>query len=314
MHHGRRRATLHADELGNVQSGDNGKVGDVKRGDSVFVLDRADRDRPALEQAFRAVGLQPMRVADLPAGQPLPDQLWHTLRTVRFVLVVVDDDPIPSSVMFEAGLARGVGAPVAVLDGRDPDRRGVDDLALDTLQPGPRLYARLTDPVGLTEQLEAYIEPGQSQLPRVGGQTIPRPPSPSTQVPPASYDSEAERRAAEALIRLGATVFPDRAGSLSVPDLVARFPHLDPSMNPVLVEVKGRRAQLGRARDQLADALARGHTHLGLLVTLDTSAPRCDRVAPGRVVAQISLALLEQTPERLIKLLSQARNLAVHGG
>jgi hypothetical protein len=289
-------------------------MSDVKRGDSVLVLDRADRDRPALEQAFKAVGLQPMRVVDLPAGQPLADQLSHTLRAVAFVLVVVDDDPIPSSVMFEAGLARGVGVPVAVLDGRDPDRRGVDDLALDTLQPGPRLYARLTDPVGLAEQLAAYIEPGQFQLPRVGGQAVPRPPSGSTQAPPASYGSEAERQTAEALTRLGAAVFPDRAGSLSAPDLVARFPHLDPSMNPVLVEVKGRRAQLGLARDQLAEALARGHTHLGLLVTLATSPPRCDRVAPGRVVAQISLSLLEETPERLIKLLSEARNLAVHGG
>ena len=127
-------------------------MSDVRHGGPVFVLDRADRDRSALEQAFSAVGLQPMRVADLPAGQPLTEQLQQTLRSVRFVLVVVDDDPIPSSVMFEAGLARGVGAPVAVLDARDPDRRGVDDLALETLQPGPRLYARLTDLVGLTEQ------------------------------------------------------------------------------------------------------------------------------------------------------------------
>ena len=80
-------------------------------------------------------------------------------------------------------------------------------------------------------------------------------------------------------------------------------------MNPVLVEVKGLRAQLPRARDQLADALARGNTHLGLLVTLDPLPPRYDRVAPGRVIAQISLSLLEQTPERLIKLLSEARSL-----
>lgn len=291
-------------------SGHNGIVIDAKPDGPVLVLDRADCDRQALEQAFKAVGLQAMRVADLPAGQPLAEELRQTLNHVRFVLVVVDDDPIPSSVMFEAGLAHGVGVPVAVLDGRDPDRRGVDDLALDMLQPGPRLYARLTDPVGLTEQLGAYLELGQPPLPRVQGQALPRP----TQAPSHNYySSEAERRTAEALIRLGATVFTGRAGKLSVPDLVARFPHLDPPMNPVLVEVKGLRAQLSRARDQLADALARGNTHLGLLVTLDTLPPSYDRVAPGRVIAQISLLLLEQTPERLIKLLSEARSLAVHG-
>jgi hypothetical protein len=297
--------------LGQRCKDDNGTVSGVKRGGSVLVLDRADRDRPELEQAFSAVGLQPMRVADLPAGQPLTEQLSRTMRSVRFVLVVVDDDPLPSSIMFEAGLARGVGVPVAVLDGRDPDRRGLDDLALDTLQPGPRLYARLTDLVGLTEQLEAYIEPGLPKLPRVQGQAIPRP----SQAPLAShYRSEAERRTAQALMRLDAAVFADRPKGLSAPDLVVRFPHLDPSMNPVLVEVVGRRDQLRRARDRLAEALARGNTHLGLLITLDTAPPRYDRVAPGRVIAQLSLSLLEQTPDRLIKLLSEARSLAVHGG
>ena len=236
------------------------------------------------------------------------------MRSVRFVLVVVDDDPIPSSVMFEAGLARGVGAPVVVLDGRDPERRGVDNFALDILQPGPRLYARLTDPIGLREQLEAYTQPGQPQFPRVEGQGIPRSSRHSIEKRPVNYDSEAERQTAEVLVRLGAIVSSVRAGSLSVPDLVVRFPHLDPSMNPVLVEIKERRTQLRRARDQLADALARGQTHLGLLVTLDAVQPRSDRVAPGRVVAQISLSILEETPERLIKLLSEARSLAVHGG
>lgn len=211
-------------------------------------------------------------------------------------------------------LARGVGASIAVLDGRDPDRRGLDDLALDTLQPGPRLYARLTDPVGLTEQLEAYIQPGQSQQPSLRVvQSLSRSSSQPTQPAPASYDSEPERRTGEALIRLGATVFGVRIGSSSVPDLLARFPQLDPLMNPALVEVKRPHAQLGRVRDQLADALARGQTHLGLLVTLDTVQPGYERVAPGRVIVQLSLSLLEQTPERLIKLLSEARSLAVHG-
>jgi hypothetical protein len=285
-------------------------VSDVTRSGSVLVLDRADRDRPALEQAFSAVGLEAMRVADLPAAQPLADQLRQALSSVRFVLIVVDNDPIPSSVMFEAGMANGVGVPVAVLDGRDPDRRSLDDLALDTLQPGPRLYARLTDSVGLTEQLEAYLEVQQPRLPRVQGQATWR----ATAAPPIDdYGSESVRRTVEVLTRLGATVFSGRTGAPSVPDLVVRFPHLDASMNPVLVEVKGLKAQLARARNQLAKALAIGNTHLGVLVTLDIVSPRCDRVAPGQVIAQISLSLIEQTPERLIKLLSEARSLAVHG-
>jgi hypothetical protein len=287
----------------------NDIVKDAKRAGQILVLERADSDRPALEQAFRAVGLRALRVADLPPGQPLADQLRQTLRLVRFVLVVVDDAPIPPAVMFEAGLAHGVGVPVAVLDGRDPDRRNVDDLALEILQPGPRLYARLTDSVGLTEQLGAYLELGQPQLPRVQGQAIQRPSEPSSS---SYHGSDAARRTVEALTRLGATVFTDRTGGFSVPDLVARFPHLDLPMNPVLVEVKGLRAQLPRARNQLGEALARGNTHLGLLVTLEALPPRYDRVAPGRVIAQISLSLLEQTPERLIKLLSEARSLAVH--
>jgi hypothetical protein len=85
-------------------------------------------------------------------------------------------------------------------------------------------------------------------------------------------------------------------------------------MNPVLVEVKGRKAHLSPARQQLRDALSRSHARLGLLVTLDPLPAASEWVGPGQVVAQISLLTLEQTPERLLMLLSEARNLAVHGG
>jgi len=259
-----------------------------------------------------SIGLQPRHLADLRVGRPLAQLLDESLSHVDLVLLVIDNAPIPPSVMFEAGLAHGRGIPVAVLDGRGPKRPGTtDELALDTLLPGPRLYAHLSDRVGIAEQLDAYL---QLQPPGTAPSEAVKPSGGRLFQKPVSYESESERRAAEALVRFGAVVLADRVGRRSVPDLVARFPQLEPSMNPVLVEVKGRKAHLSPARQQLRDALSRSHARLGLLVTLDPLPAASEWVGPGQVVAQISLLTLEQTPERLLMLLSEARNLAVHGG
>jgi hypothetical protein len=247
-------------------------------------------------------------------GRPLAQLLDETLNQVDLILLVIDNDPVPPSIMFEAGLAHGLGIAVAVLDGRGPKRLGAaDDLALDTLLPGPRLYAHLSDEVGIAEQLDAYL---QMQVPAGGAASVEatQPSGGRLFQKPISYGSEGERRTAEALVKLGAIVLADRAGSRSVPDLVARFPQLEPSMNPVLVEVKGRKGHLSPARQQLRDALSRSHAPLGLLVTLDSLPATSQWVGPGQVVAQISLVTLEQSPQELLVLLSQARNLAVHGG
>lgn len=178
--------------------------------------------------------------------------------------------------------------------------------------PEPRLYALLSDSVGIAEQLDAYLQLQQSRDRTTSLGTV-TPPAGRLFQKPLRYESEGERRTAEALIGLGAVVLADRAGSRSVPDLVARFPQLEPSMNPVLVEVKGRKAHLNPARQQMRNALSRSRARLGLLVTLDSLPETSQRVGPGQVVAQISLVTLEQTPERMLVLLSEARNLAVHG-
>jgi len=275
---------------------------------SILILGRADCPRPEVEAACEHLGLRPVHLADLAVGRSLAQRLDETLSEVTLVLLVIDDAPVPPSIMFEAGLAHGRGIPVAVLDGRGPKRQGsTDDLALDTLLPEPRLYAHLSDEVGIAEQLDAYLQlqPSRQSAALPGGRLFQK---------SLTYESEGEQRTAEALIRLGAVVLADRAGSRSVPDLVARFPHLEPSMNPVLVEVKGSKAHLSPARQQMKDALSRGHARLGLLVTLDPGPTTSEWVGPGQVVAQISLLTLEQTPERMISLLSEARNLAVHGG
>jgi hypothetical protein len=98
-----------------------------------------------------------------------------------------------------------------------------------------------------------------------------------------------------------------------VPDFVVRFPRLDASMNPVLVEVQSSRVTPNRARDQLANALQHAKAHLGLLVTLDLVPYERKRVGPVQVITQISIEDLENHPAHLAKLLSEARNFLVHG-
>ena len=296
-------------------SSHNEKVANAPDERSILILGRADCPRPELEAACESLGLRPVRLADLTVGRPLAQLLDETLSHVALVLLVIDDATVPPSIMFEAGLAHGRGIPVAVLDGRSLKRQeATDDLALDTLLPGPRLYAHLSDEVGIAEQLDAYRQLQASHQIITSAETAATPSGGRLFQKPLSYESDGERRTAEALMGLGAVVLSDRAGSRSVPDFVVRFPQLEPSMNPVLVEVKGRKAHLSPARQQMKDALIRSHARLGLLVTLDELPVRSEWTGSGQVVAQISLLTLEAKPERMIGLLSEARNLAVHGG
>jgi hypothetical protein len=288
-------------------------MSDQEHRNAVLVLDRADRDRTALRDVFRAAGIQYLSADDLAPGASLAEQLSDALRAVRLVLVVIDNDPLPPSVLFEVGYARGVGAPIAVLDGRDPARHGTDELALDTLLPAPRLYAKLDDVAGLTEQLEAYLESEQHYVPREYLEKFAQA-TPITKEPVVNVEgSEVERRTADALLRAGATFVQDRSQPSSfVPDLVVQFPYLERSMNPVLVEVKGLRANLERVHQQLIAAMASGNVHLGLIVTLGNLEPTEYRTR-GRVIMQISLSYLEEYPDRLREFLTIARNHAVHG-
>lgn len=288
-------------------------MNDDDQRNAVLVLDRADRDRTALKDAFRAAGVRYLSADDLAPGASLVEQLSDAIRAVRLVLIVIDDDPLPPSVLFEAGYARGIGAPIAVLDGRDPARHGTDELALDTLLPAPRLYAKLDDVAGLVEQLGAYLESDQHyvshdylKLSRAW---------PIGKEPVVNVEgSEIERRTANALRNAGATFVQDRPQTSSLaPDLVVQFPYLEKSMNPVLVEVKHSGADLERVSQQLIIAMTAGNVHLGLIVTLGDLEPTQYRTR-GRVITQISLTDLEERPDHLRRFLTIARNLAVHGG
>lgn len=281
----------------------------------MLVLDRAGAERPALRQAIAAVGLHEVELDDLPAGKPLGDQLTDALHKVRFVLVVLDKRPIPPSILFEAGLAQGVGVPVAVLDGREPYfGSDPEELALDTLLRAPRLFARIENRTGLVNQLSAYLEDlnegpdvslgnihieVKSASAPVGEKSRPR------------YSSKVERRVALAIEQAGGTVLTDRPKNSSSPDFICVFPYLDASMNPVLVEVKQTR-YLSRAHSQLAEALTRAKAHLGLLVAPDSVPIEHHRVTGLQVITQIGLPELEEKPDILLKLLTEARNLAVH--
>jgi hypothetical protein len=288
-------------------------MNDKDQSNAVLVLDRADRDRTALKSAFRAAGIRYLGVDDLGPGV-LADQLLDAIRTVRLVLVVIDNDPVPPSVLLEIGYAYGVGKRIAVLDGRDRARHGNDELALDTLLRAPRLYARLDDVAGLTEQLQAYLESEQHYVPREYLEEFTQTSSIARTPVVNIAGSQVERRTADALLKAGATFVQDRPRTGNfVPDLAVQFPYLEKPMNPVLVEVKGLRADLEGAHEQLVSAMTAGNVHLGIIVTLDDLEPTQYQTR-GRVITQMSLSELEKHPDHLRRFLTIARNLAVHGG
>ena len=234
------------------------------------------------------------------------------------MLLELDKRPISPSIIFEAGLAQGMGVPVALLDGREAlfGSEDSEELALDTLLVAPRLYARIANRTGLVHELSAYLDGLQETPDAVIGDTFTAVKRSSTagrrSKTQPSHWTALERRVAQAIEHAGGTLVTDPPKHRVAPDLVCLFPQLDASMNPVLVEIKQTR-QIDDAYSQLVEALNRANAHLGILVALDRVPTERRRVGPLQVVTQVSVSDLEDDPDHLVKLLTEARNLAVHG-
>lgn len=276
---------------------------------TVFMLARAGTPLDVVQHVVRHFGLEPVSVDSLEGGGPIGQTVLTGLQEAAFVMLVIDNLVLPGSVIFEAGLAKGLGKPVVVLDARTRRRSMSDELAVDIFLDAPRMFARLNDQSALTQELAAYLASESDVRPARD-----RGPAP----PPPPWESEADRRTFAALEHAGARLVSVRQSPRGVPDLSVEFAELGPAFNPVFVEVAGRRADVGRRTVQLSEALQRSSARLGLLVTLDRE-PGTDkgedwhRAGLGQAVVTWSLERLEEDPALVVQDLVALRNRLVHG-
>ena len=275
----------------------------------VFLLARAGTPLELVHSVLRDAGLNPVSVETSEATGSISEAVEDGLKNAAFVMLVVDNRALPRSVIFEAGLAKGLGKSVVVLDARTRGRSMSDELPIDVLLDAPRMFARLNDKSALSQELDAYLASREDTRPaKVRG--------PYRAAP--SWESEADERTFEALQRAGARLVSVRKSPHGVPDLSIDLAQLGTGFNPVFVEVAGLRAAIDRKTAQMAEALRRSSVRLGLLITLDPEpsfeeGEDLHRVDFGQAVVIRSLKQLEGDPDAVVRDLVSARNRLVHG-
>ena len=248
-----------------------------------------------------------------PALGSLADTVVDAIREASFVLVVVTDDPIPPAVLFEVGAASALGRPLAVLDSRTMrSPTSGTNFALSALLRAPTLSASLLDPSGLRHEVHSYVSGVLDDAPPHGSP----PPTKQLSVIGAIEGADsAERRCAQALLKLGLGVVLRPQSGRAVPDMTASMPDLGPLFDPIFVEVAGLRAHLSDKRKALTSALHNAGAHLGLLVTLDAVPSSIELTSATTAIVSLNLRELEQlTVLSLEHRLTSARNRLVHGG
>ena len=276
---------------------------------AVFILSAAGARLDVLDRVLTAQGVETRTIHDLPPGKPLRETIRVALELVDFVILVIDNRSMPMAVSFEAGLAAGLGKPLVVLDARTTNRRLKDELPVDVLIPGPRMFARLDDEEGLDQEVAALLRTESwthDQAPvsdRIWSEPIPA----------RATMMRSERDVWDALAGTGAEVVGARPEARSIPDLLVDFPELGHSFNPVMVEVVGQRADLRKKLASISQVLERAPSRLALVVTLDDVKRRIEVPSPGVAVLVWSYQDLLAHPDQAVLDLVRTRNQLVHG-
>lgn len=274
---------------------------------TALVLARAQAPLQHLVNVLAEQGLAMVTVADLDPEPNLVDSIMRAVRVSDIVIVVWDTPRLPRAVMFEAGVAVGLGAPMVLLDARQASTSR-DDLAVESLLTIPRLNA----PLGYFHELREGMRIAIDVATNYRGQLVEPKRLPSSRKPLAPEPGSLEERILFALDRLEPTSITARRQAMEVPDWRVWIDRLGPAFNPVFVEASARRPVLKRKEEQLFSALAGANGHLALLVLAEDHPSRV-LTRRDMAICQVSLETLEGAPLEVIDLLGVARNRLLHG-
>lgn len=283
------------------------KVGDERI--TCFVSSTADDDRNAVMNAISEMGVAVRSDLDVVSGVSWAASLNEGLRQATFVCVVLGDRPVSAAVMYEAGVAVGMGRPLVVVGKLDADT------SLAQLSDAPVIRYKSDDDTTLREGLRAYIDLLQQAVASPSATQKPVTTKSWSRLAPAQKKgSELERAVAASLETSGALVALDPAIGDAGVDMTASFPVLGAALNPVLIEVKTTiRGADNRALDQLRKAMRRHGARFGMLVTRDKRSLK--RVVEGSTaILVVSVAELETlSAPRIEQELIRLRNELFHG-
>lgn len=247
-----------------------------------------------------------------------------TLRLIQdadvFIGLVAKSHPSPW-VLFEAGFAMAQGIPVLILV--------EDEIAKSNLPDVPVLLTRLDDAKLLQSQVTSFLR-GVKISPRTGRAREPakEPGNSPIRVEPRVKDlrqrgplmeAEIGRMLEQTGIRfINAQSRQVSGGFTHRPDFVAWIDGLDPSLNPIMIEVKAKVPATLRSdlADQMKVFLSETHCSLGLVVYDSHQSPDVSLTpAPGYPIFTISIDELQHRlqTKSLGTWLATLRNKQAHG-
>lgn len=275
-----------------------------------FISSSSNEDRSAVVRALSEMGVAVTSDLEVTAAGSWASSLTENLRRATFVCVIVADRVVGAAIMYEAGVAVGMGRPLVVVE-----KTGADS-SLAQLSDAPVIRYKSDDDTTLLEGLQAYV--GLISQSGTVPTAAPKPVSAKSwsrkggQV--EAVGDSLERFVASALEASGALVAIDPALGDAHVDMTASFPVLGVALNPVLIEVKATsRGPDSRALRNLREAMERHGARLGILVT------KYER--PLRRIVEASTAILAISASELeglsVKALEQElvrmRNEIFHG-
>ncbi len=279
-----------------------------------------DRDVRLLRQALEELGIEVREGSTEPGSLPVADAVQRRIAESDITIAVLGGRAQDTSVMYELGVARGLGKPTLVVTlGRTTVPAALNGLRILPLTSRSEKTIRSA----LARALNVAVQPPQNPSP---GEPSSRSLGPAADTylarlrrmeksPAASSELGVVRLLASALAETGAVVELN-AGHRRGADLAVWLPDLESTVgNPLLVEVKWRVALKSAAFEQMRIYMSDAGVRWGLLV-LGRSQPTIRLQARvqrnGILVAQLRDLLSELRTSNLGQVVARLRNSAVH--
>jgi hypothetical protein len=249
------------------------------------------------------------------SDKPILPSVVSAIKRTDFVIGVLQDGQLTGNVLFELGIAVGLGKPRLLL------RIGPAELP-NQLGTSAVFDSDLTDPKLLAFQVDLFLRSLDSRLPlKRKHQSMSQTKKPvQDMAAPDLLGSALEQSVAAAITRRGGRVtIPSRVGHERTPDLLMWMPHLDSELfNPAAIEVVGtpKVPDLSRLQLQFASFLESSGLRCGLIVVKSALGEKeLQRLTPIPWIFTITLSDFEDKLDSgdLGRWARHERNRLAHG-
>ncbi len=247
------------------------------------------------------------------ADTPVGAHFAPSIQKCDFVIAVLNGTQSDQRVLYEVGLAEGLGKPVLTIAAS----KRVGSLARSLF---PFVDVKLSERYALAFHLDAFLStPHETVFERDRTAISAKPVvPPSPEIPPRKLHSRLEVRVYDAVREAGgsAIVEPETNGSSGRPDLLIWLSSEDPDLlDPAVIEIKGqlRSSDARRAEQQLLGFMQAAGVRCGFLLTEQGPPEKHRPISPYIFWLSIDHFVALTRDRRLGQHIRDLRNRAAHG-